>query len=104
MKNNFLGFDIQINPLSKIIFKNKTTVINTINPHSYCVAKKDLNFEKALKSSNILLPDDIGIVWAEKFLNGKKIKKLLVMIEEQFYNGKWSKKCNSETKNGIIWF
>lgn len=76
MKNNFLGFNIQINPLSKIIFKNKTTVINTINPHSYCVAKKDKNFEKALKSSDILLPDGIGIVWAEKFLNGRKIKKI----------------------------
>ena len=62
MKNNFLGYDIQINPLSNIIFKNKTTVISTINPHSYCVAKKDLNFKKALKSSDILLPDGIGII------------------------------------------
>ena len=51
-------------------------VINTINPHSYCVAKRDLQFKEALLSSDILLPDGVGIVLAERFLNGKKIKKI----------------------------
>ena len=33
--------------------KNKT-IVNTINPHSYCVSKQDLDFEKALKTSDVL--------------------------------------------------
>jgi N-acetylglucosaminyldiphosphoundecaprenol N-acetyl-beta-D-mannosaminyltransferase len=61
--------------LDSIDFTNNK-IINTINPHSYCVANKDLNFKAALKNSDILLPDGIGIVWAEKFLNGNSIKKI----------------------------
>ena len=52
------------------------TVVNTINPHSYCVSKQDSDFETALMASNILLPDGIGIVWAAKMLNGQKIQKI----------------------------
>ncbi|QWX84360.1 WecB/TagA/CpsF family glycosyltransferase [Cellulophaga sp. HaHaR_3_176] len=52
------------------------TIINTINPHSYCVSKKDDSFAKALQSSDFLLPDGIGIVWASKFLNKKQIIKI----------------------------
>ena len=51
-------------------------IINTINPHSYCIASKDLEFKSALKESDILLPDGIGIVFAELFLNKIKIKKI----------------------------
>jgi len=55
---------------------SKKCIINTINPHSYCVAKKDKVFSKALLSSNVLLPDGIGIVLAAKILTGKKINKI----------------------------
>ena len=51
-------------------------IINTINPHSYCITKKDKAFDSALNASDILLPDGIGIVWAERLLNGNKIKKI----------------------------
>jgi N-acetylglucosaminyldiphosphoundecaprenol N-acetyl-beta-D-mannosaminyltransferase len=61
--------------LDSIDFTNNK-IINTINPHSFCVANKDLNFKAALKNSDILLPDGIGIVWAENFLNGNSIKKI----------------------------
>jgi N-acetylglucosaminyldiphosphoundecaprenol N-acetyl-beta-D-mannosaminyltransferase len=57
-------------------FKNTPSVINTINPHSYCISKKDLEFEYALEQSDCLFPDGIGIVWAAKFLKGEKIKKI----------------------------
>ncbi|MGB2163219.1 MAG: WecB/TagA/CpsF family glycosyltransferase, partial [Candidatus Puniceispirillaceae bacterium] len=43
---------------------------------SCSVANKDLDFKQALEKSDILLPDGIGIVWAEKFLNGNRIKKI----------------------------
>lgn len=51
-------------------------VINTLNPHSYCVAKEDGLFCDALLSSNILIPDGIGVVWASKYLFKKRIKKI----------------------------
>lgn len=62
-------------PLSAIPIKNKC-VINALNPHSYIIAKKDELFEEALLSSDVLLPDGIGIVLAAKFLKIKAIKKI----------------------------
>ncbi|NVK51787.1 MAG: WecB/TagA/CpsF family glycosyltransferase [Flavobacteriaceae bacterium] len=55
---------------------NEQLLINTINPHSYCVAMKDASFKKALLDSDILIPDGIGIVLACKFLNGKRITRI----------------------------
>jgi len=51
------------------------TIINTINPHCYCEAKKDPIYREALIQSDILLPDGIGIVWAVKTLTQLKIKR-----------------------------
>ncbi|WP_111308316.1 WecB/TagA/CpsF family glycosyltransferase [Confluentibacter sediminis] len=55
---------------------NKKHIINTINPHSYCEAKKDNVFAEALLNSDVLLPDGSGIVLATKILTGKKINKI----------------------------
>lgn len=54
----------------------KKCVINTINPHSFFVSKKDSKFYKALINSDVLLPDGTGIVLAHKLLFGSKIKKI----------------------------
>lgn len=70
-----LNYNVFSQKLDTIDF-SQNKIINTINPHSYCVSKQDKNFEKALKASHILLPDGIGIVWAERLLNGTKIKKI----------------------------
>jgi N-acetylglucosaminyldiphosphoundecaprenol N-acetyl-beta-D-mannosaminyltransferase len=51
-------------------------VINTLNPHSYVVAKKDGEFKDALLGSDVLLPDGIGIVLASRILYGKKITRI----------------------------
>jgi N-acetylglucosaminyldiphosphoundecaprenol N-acetyl-beta-D-mannosaminyltransferase len=56
-------------------FKDRT-IINTINPHSYQLSKQDSVFARALHESDVLLPDGIGIVWAAKILNGRRIKKI----------------------------
>lgn len=72
MLSDYLIFDKNLDSIN--FDSNK--IINTINPHSYCVAKKDLFFKEALMKSDVLLPDGIGIVWAEKFLNGNQIKKI----------------------------
>ena len=51
-------------------------VINTINAYSYCEMLKDVEFEKALISSDILLPDGISMVLAAKLLNKQTIRKI----------------------------
>lgn len=58
--------------LDDLLLKDKL-VVNTINPHSYCVAKKDKSFFRALQFSDILLPDGIGFVWAIRLLTGRQI-------------------------------
>lgn len=54
----------------------KRQIINTINPHSYVTAKGDALFNKALHSSDILIPDGSGIVFAAQQLYKTKIKKI----------------------------
>ncbi|GAB1858545.1 WecB/TagA/CpsF family glycosyltransferase [Flavobacteriaceae bacterium MHTCC 0001] len=60
----------------KDINLSKRCIINTINPHSYCVSKKDAQFKEALLQSDYLMPDGVGIVLASKVLYGKSIKKI----------------------------
>lgn len=73
---DILSFDVYDLDLEKIPKINKfPIIINTINPHSYVVQKKDKDFTAALKESTVLLPDGIGIVIAAKML-GKKIRKI----------------------------
>jgi len=55
---------------------NFKTVINTINPHSYIVSKKDKTFSNALLSSDYLFPDGIGIVLAIKILFNIKTDRI----------------------------
>jgi len=69
-----LGYKISIDFPN--LLPQQKTVINTINPHSYCEAKKDEVFAQALRASDILLPDGIGIVWAAKFLKKQIIHKI----------------------------
>jgi N-acetylglucosaminyldiphosphoundecaprenol N-acetyl-beta-D-mannosaminyltransferase len=55
---------------------DEKTLISTINAHSYNVSFKDKLFQEALQNSDMLIPDGISIVWAIRFLTGKKIKKI----------------------------
>jgi N-acetylglucosaminyldiphosphoundecaprenol N-acetyl-beta-D-mannosaminyltransferase len=74
-----MGYEVYDKTLDKLnldIKKLNRFIINTINPHSYVVAKNDELFQKALKSSDVLVPDGSGIVLAAKFINGKKIQKI----------------------------
>jgi len=74
-KLNFFEYNIFADDLANVDTESKK-VISTINPFSYLIAKNDSEFKKALQTSEILLPDGEGIVWAAKFLYGKKIKKI----------------------------
>jgi len=66
---------VTTNSLNQINFNNHR-IINTINPHSYLITQSDKTFFEALKNSDVLLPDGIGIVWAKRLLNKNKIKKI----------------------------
>ena len=51
-------------------------LISTINAHSFNTVRKDIDFKSALKGSNVLLPDGIGVVWATKMLTGQRVRKI----------------------------
>ena len=70
-----VSYKIHKTSLSELVIKSPF-VINTINPHSYCVAQKDREFGEALLNSDVLLPDGSGIVFATKILTGQKINKI----------------------------
>ena len=71
-----LGYNIFSSSLDDLDINSEKTIINTINQYSYCIAEKDEIFKKALKESNILLPDGIGIVAASKLKANKKISRI----------------------------
>jgi N-acetylglucosaminyldiphosphoundecaprenol N-acetyl-beta-D-mannosaminyltransferase len=75
-----MGYDVFYGDLSDLSFlslsNKRKTVVNTINAHSYVVAKNDVDFKNSLKSSDILIPDGSGIVLASRVLLNKKIKKI----------------------------
>ena len=51
-------------------------IINTINAHSFNVALKDERFNAALRASDALVADGIGIVWAAKLKGVKGLRKI----------------------------
>lgn len=53
-----------------------TGVVNTLNPHSYILARKDEKFHDALKSSDWLIPDGVGIKIAALVLCRAHIEKI----------------------------
>lgn len=70
-----MGYSLYSDNLSDLRFEKKA-LINTINQYSYCIAEEDSDFKQALSNSDILLPDGVGMVWANRFLNGEKINKI----------------------------
>jgi len=71
----FLNFELHTS-LEQLDFSKTPILVNTINPHSYCVTKKDKLFCEALEKSDILIPDGMGIVWAAKLLSGEIINRI----------------------------
>lgn len=71
-----MGYQIYADDVSHIRLTRNKQIINTINPHSYVMAKDDKDFSKALHDSDVLLPDGSGIVLAAKQINKEKIGKI----------------------------
>lgn len=74
-KINFSGYSIFDGNVRQIGIDHKY-VLNTINQFSYAIAEKDPEFRRALKESDILLPDGVGITLAVRLLKKKGIKKI----------------------------
>jgi N-acetylglucosaminyldiphosphoundecaprenol N-acetyl-beta-D-mannosaminyltransferase len=55
---------------------SKKTLINTINQYSFCIAREDAAFKKALQGSDVLLPDGMAIVAAARIVTNTKITKI----------------------------
>lgn len=72
---SILGYPVYLDDLSDIS-TNGPKIINTLNGHSYNVAKKDPEFKKALLGSDVLLPDGESVVMGAKFLGIKKMNKV----------------------------
>lgn len=70
-----LGYNVYGRELSMLQLNNRM-VINTLNGHSYNVAKKDEEFKNSLLESDILLPDGVSIVIGAKLLHGIHIQKI----------------------------
>lgn len=51
-------------------------LITTLNAHCYNVTRKDSFYREALQKSDILIPDGISIVWAARWLQHERIKKI----------------------------
>lgn len=71
----FLDYSLATNPLTFKFNRKEKITINTLNQYSYCIGERDLAFKEALKGSDILLPDGIGIVKACRYLTGHLVKK-----------------------------
>lgn len=70
-----LGYDVYTG--SREYFSDDVTgVVATLNPHSYVIARRDSLFREALRQSDILLPDGVGIQLAARVLEERAIKKI----------------------------
>lgn len=72
---SLLDFSIYRKDLHQIDWSKKM-LINTINQYSFCIAQEDGAFKKALQGSDVLLPDGMAIVAAERLLTNTKITKI----------------------------
>ena len=61
--------------LDQINFSTRC-IINTVNQYSYVIAEKDAEFKEALRRSDVLIPDGIGIVVAVRLVSNNVIKKI----------------------------
>lgn len=72
---NILGYNVFNSSLENVSFTEKK-LLNTFSPNSYGLATKDKEFREALKGTDILVLDGIGIALGSIVLHGKNIKKI----------------------------
>lgn len=73
---NVLGYEVFSSSLKEVKLQESSCLINTFSPNSYGLALKDKEFQQALKSTDILVLDGIGIAVGSILLHGRNIKKI----------------------------
>lgn len=73
LKTDNSTFDSAVNSIIKNIKNKKKTFVITLNPEIIMIAKNDSIYENAINSSDLVLPDGVGVIWAGKIF-GKKFK------------------------------
>lgn len=73
---NVLGYDVFSASLDILDPDIDKVLINTMSPNSYGLALKDKEFEVALKNSDLLVLDGVGIALGSLIINGKNIKRI----------------------------
>lgn len=71
-----LGYNVFSSRLDAIDPEIDKLLINTFSPNSYGLALSDKKFETALKKTDVLVLDGIGIALGSIILHGKNIKKI----------------------------
>ncbi len=71
-----LGYHVFSSRLSDLNPHTDKLLINTFSPNSYGLALTDKPFETALKNTDVLVLDGVGIALGSILLNGKNIKKI----------------------------
>ncbi len=72
---DIFGYKVFCETLSDLDL-NKKYLINTFSPNSYGLALEDKEFETALKNTDVLVLDGMGIAVGSIVLHGKNIKKI----------------------------
>jgi len=62
--------------IDKLDLRGSRILVNTINPYSYCISKKDKLFHEALLNTDVLVPDGIGIVMADRLLKKGSVNRI----------------------------
>ncbi|TDX01769.1 WecB/TagA/CpsF family glycosyltransferase [Dinghuibacter silviterrae] len=70
-----LGYNVFSGTLADLDGSRKH-LINTFSPNSYGLAVKDEGFKKALKGTDVLVLDGMGVAIGSMLIHGKNIKKI----------------------------
>ena len=71
-----LGYNVFSDTLNVVDPGIDKVLLNTFSPNSYGLALKDEKFEEALKHTDILVLDGMGVAIGSMLIHGKNIKKI----------------------------
>jgi len=71
-----LGYEIFTSSLNDIPDNVNKILLNTFSPNTYGLAKKDSKLEAALKNTDLLVLDGMGVAVGSLLIHGKNIKKI----------------------------
>ena len=86
-----LGYKVFSGHLSDIDL-NKKHLLNTFSPNSYGISTHDKEFSEALKNTDVLVLDGMGIAIGSILLHGKNIKKIAGQDCFDYFIGEANKK------------